>query len=221
MTLSESSADHLTERGISRDRIVVNPLAVDAPRTNVTAAPSTTFLSVGQAFPRRHLREALLAFAQIAELEPATFRIIGPDRYPTPTVGALVETINEKLGRMAVQWDPYVDDDELAAAYASAGAIVYVSATEAFGLPPLEALAYGTPGVLADTPINRELYGPHAFYVPVPITEAAIAAAMTASMHDAAHRDAIRTAAPSITARYAWGKYADRFLAAMRDLSSS
>ena len=221
MTLSESSADHLTHRGISRDRIVVNPLAVDAPRANVAATPSTTFLWVGQAFPRRHLREALLAFAQIAELEPATFRVIGPDRYPTPTVGALVETINEKLGRAAVHWDPYVDDDELVAAYASAGAIVYVSATEAFGLPPLEALSYGTPGVLADTPINRELYGPQAFYVPVPITEAAIAAAMSASMHDTAQREAIRAAAPSITARYAWGKYTDRFLAAMRDLSSS
>ena len=38
--------------------------------------------------------------------------------------------------------------------------------------------------MLADTPVNRELYGPHAFYVPLPITEAAIAAAMRASMHD-------------------------------------
>ena len=220
MTLSESSALHLTERGISRDRIVVNPLAVDPPRPDVTVAASTTFLWVGQAFPRRHLREALLAFAQIAELEPATFRIIGPDRYPTATVGPLVESINEKLGRAAVHWDPYVDDDDLAAAYASADAIVYVSATEAFGLPPLEALSYGTPGVLADTPINREIYGPHAFYVPEPITEAAIAAAMTASMHDSAQREAIATAAPSITARFAWGLYADRFLATMRALSA-
>jgi glycosyltransferase involved in cell wall biosynthesis len=221
MTLSESSAAHLRERGIAADRIVVNPLAVDAPRRNVAPAPSSTFLWVGQAFPRRHLREALLAFAQIAELEPATFRIIGPDRYPIPTVGALVESINEKLGRTAARWDPYVDDDELAAAYASAGAIVYVSATEAFGLPPLEALSYGTPGVLADTPINRELYGPHAFYVPVPITETAIAAAMTASMHDTGQRDAIRAAAATITARYEWGRYSDRFLTAMLELSAS
>ena len=112
-------------------------------------------------------------------------------------------------------WDPYVADDELAAAYASAGAIVYVSATEAFGLPPLEALSYGTPAVLADTPVNRELYGPHAFYVPVPITEAAIAAAMTASMQDVARRAEIRDASRSITERFAWGRYSDRFLAAI------
>lgn len=221
MTLSESSARHLEDRGISASRIIVNPLAVDAPRRDVTETSPTTYLWVGQAFPRRHLREALLAFATIAETEPVTFRIIGPDRYPAPTIAGLVESINQKLGRPAIRWDPYVTDDDLAAAYASAGTIVYVSATEAFGLPPLEALAYGTPAVLADTPVNRELYGPHAFYVSLPITEAAIAEAMTASMHDLAHRDAIRDAAGAITARYGWERYSDRFLAAMSDLSAS
>ncbi|MGZ6972953.1 MAG: glycosyltransferase [Acidimicrobiia bacterium] len=221
MTLSEASAEHLADRGIERSRIVVNPPAVDAPRPDVAPAPFHTFLWVGQAFPRRHLREALRAFRTIADTEPATFRIIGPDRYPTPTVGPLVDDINRALGRPAVVWDEYVADDDLAAAYSSAGAIVYVSATEAFGLPPLEALSYGTPAVLADTPVNRELYGPHAFYVPHPITEAAIATTMRASMHDTARREAIRAAAGSITERYAWGRYSDRFLAAMTDLSAS
>ena len=222
MTLSEASADHLGARGIARSRIVVNPLAVDAARTDVPSAPFSTFLWVGQAFPRRHLREALLAFRTIAEteVEPATFRIIGPDRYPTPTVEPLVEEINRGLGRPAISWDPYVADDDLAAAYAAAGAIVYVSETEAFGLPPLEALSYRTPAVLADTPVNRELYGEQAFYVPVPVTEAAIASAMRASMHDGARRAAIRASASSITSRYGWSRYSDRFLAAMTELSS-
>ena len=192
-----------------------------ANATEVPAALATTFLWVGQAFPRRHLREALLAFTAITRTEPATFRIIGPDRYPAPTIGALVSAINETTDRPTVFWDTYVADDELAAAYASADVIVYVSATEAFGFPPLEALTYGTPAVLADTPVNRELYGPHAFYVPLPVTEAGLAAAMRASMHDAARRDEIRAAAPSITEQYAWSRYSDRFLAAMRDLSAS
>jgi hypothetical protein len=225
MTLSEASADHLGARGVDRSRIVVNPLAVDAARTDVAPAPFSTFLWVGQAFPRRHLREALLAFRTLAstetEGEPATFRIIGPDRYPTPTVEPLVEEINRALGRPAITWDPYVEDDDLAAAYAAAGAIVYVSETEAFGLPPLEALSYRTPAVLADTPVNRELYGEQAFYVPVPVTEAAIASAMRDSMHDGARRAAIRASAGSITSRYGWTRYADRFLAAMTELTSS
>jgi GT2 family glycosyltransferase/glycosyltransferase involved in cell wall biosynthesis len=221
MTLSESSAEHLEARGIEASRIVVNPPAVDRPRTDVPAGLATTFLWVGQAFPRRHLREALLAFATITRTEPATFRIVGPDRYPTPTIGALVHAINEKDDRPTVFWDEYVSDDDLAAAYASADAIVYVSATEAFGLPPLEALSYGTPAVLADTPVNRELYGSLAFYVPLPVSEDGIAAAMRASMHDTVRRDEIRAAAASITERYAWGRYSDRFLATMEDLSAS
>ena len=80
----------------------------------------------------------------------------------------------------------YVEEEELRAAYRSAGAIVDVSDTEGFGLPPLEALTYGTPAVLADTPANRELYGLDVFYVPVPITVAGIAAAMKRSTHDTA-----------------------------------
>lgn len=220
MTLSTASARALATMHVDPERIVVNEAAVDGPRADVRPSTPSTFLWVGQAFPRRHLREALGAFATIARQEPATFRVIGPDRYPEPTVGELAARINGDLGRDAITWEAFVTDDELAAAYAGADAIVYVSATEAFGLPPLEALAYGTPAVLADTPVNREIYGPHAFYVPVPVTEDGIAATMEASRHDRENRARIAAAAPAITRRFGWHRYAERFLAAMRELAS-
>src|SRR5205085_9520030 len=44
-----------------------------------------------------------------------------------------------------------VDDQELAALYAAADALVFPSDEEGFGLPPLEALACGTPVVAFDT----------------------------------------------------------------------
>jgi glycosyltransferase involved in cell wall biosynthesis len=50
-----------------------------------------------------------------------------------------------------------VDDDELAAIYTGAHALVFPSDDEGFGLPPVEALACGTPVVASDVPAMREV----------------------------------------------------------------
>jgi glycosyltransferase involved in cell wall biosynthesis len=51
----------------------------------------------------------------------------------------------------------HVTDDELAALYSGARALVFPSDDEGFGLPPVEALACGTPVVAADVPALREV----------------------------------------------------------------
>jgi glycosyltransferase involved in cell wall biosynthesis len=55
-----------------------------------------------------------------------------------------------------------VSDDELAAIYTSAHALVFPSDDEGFGLPPVEALACGTPVVACDLPATREVLGERA-----------------------------------------------------------
>lgn len=50
-----------------------------------------------------------------------------------------------------------VSDDELAAIYTGAHALVFPSDDEGFGLPPVEALACGTPVVACDVPAVREV----------------------------------------------------------------
>jgi glycosyltransferase involved in cell wall biosynthesis len=50
-----------------------------------------------------------------------------------------------------------VSDDELAAIYTGAHALVFPSDEEGFGLPPVEALACGTPVVACDVPALREV----------------------------------------------------------------
>lgn len=58
-----------------------------------------------------------------------------------------------------------VDDDELAAIYTGARALVFPSDDEGFGLPPVEALACGTPVVACDVPALREVLGHRATFV--------------------------------------------------------
>jgi glycosyltransferase involved in cell wall biosynthesis len=50
-----------------------------------------------------------------------------------------------------------VTDDELAAIYTGAHALVFPSDEEGFGLPPVEALACGTPVAACDVPALREV----------------------------------------------------------------
>ncbi len=52
-----------------------------------------------------------------------------------------------------------VDDEQLAAIYSGAHALVLASDDEGFGLPPVEALACGTPVAACDIPVVREVLG--------------------------------------------------------------
>jgi glycosyltransferase involved in cell wall biosynthesis len=58
-----------------------------------------------------------------------------------------------------------VPDDHLAAIYSGAHALVFPSDDEGFGLPPVEALACGTPVAVSDVPVLREVLGDRATFV--------------------------------------------------------
>jgi glycosyltransferase involved in cell wall biosynthesis len=59
----------------------------------------------------------------------------------------------------------HVPDDDLAALYTGARALVFASDDEGFGLPPVEALACGTPVAACDVPALREVLGDRATFV--------------------------------------------------------
>lgn len=57
-----------------------------------------------------------------------------------------------------------VGDFQLANLYKRAEAFVFPTKSEGFGLPGLEAMAYGCPVVCSDIPVLKEIYGSSAFY---------------------------------------------------------
>ncbi len=74
-----------------------------------------------------------------------------------------------------------VSDDELAAIYSGARALVFPSDDEGFGLPPVEALACGTPVAATDSPALREVLGARATLVDAGDLAGLLAAAERAS----------------------------------------
>ena len=75
----------------------------------------------------------------------------------------------------------HVSDDELAAIYSGAHALVFPSDDEGFGLPTVEALACGTPVVASDLPVLREVLGDRATFVATGDLEGLLAAGVAAT----------------------------------------
>ena len=134
------------------------------------------FMSVGQAFTRRHVKEAIKAFGMIAAKYPnIQYLVACSDKYEPPVLEKLIGDCNIKEGRTAIIQTQYIGRDELVYLMNDTLAMVYVSDKEALGLPPLETLACGKPSVIADTPLAHELFGDEGFFVKDTNDPAAIA----------------------------------------------
>ena len=104
---------------------------------------------------------------------------VGGLRHPDPRkrVSAMAETPRDlplvlvgDPGQWAKELDGViltgsVDDDQLAAIYTGAHALVFPSDDEGFGLPAVEALACGTPVAACEVPALREVLGDRATFV--------------------------------------------------------
>ena len=86
----------------------------------------------------------------------------------------------------------HVTTDDLVALYTAAEVFVFTSAYEGFGLPPLEAMACGTPAVVFDNSSLPEVSGAAASVVPDG-DAGAMAAAINRLLDDPAERERRRT----------------------------
>lgn len=98
-----------------------------------------------------------------------------------------------------------VSDDDLAALYTGAHALVVPSDEEGFGLTPVEALACGTPVVACDVPAIREVVGERVTLVDVDDLDGLLAAAEEAARPAPAPPDWSWDQAAAAT----WEVYAD------------
>jgi glycosyltransferase involved in cell wall biosynthesis len=99
-----------------------------------------------------------------------------PRELPLVLVGPASPWATELGEREGVTVTGHVTDDELAAIYSGARALVFPSEDEGFGLPPVEALACGTPVTVSDIPALREVLGNRATFVAADDIEGLLAA---------------------------------------------
>jgi glycosyltransferase involved in cell wall biosynthesis len=104
----------------------------------------------------------------------------------------------------------YVDESDKQALLAAADQLVYPSRYEGFGIPPLEAMALGTPCVTSNVTSLPEVVGDVALTVP-PDDHLALSAAMLQARDDEAFRARARAEGPQRARRFAWPQAARRY----------
>ncbi len=146
-------AHDLTEAGAPAEAITVIPLGSDhLPRPDVGAGaallarlgiPGPFLLSVGTLEPRKNLSRLIEAYGQVRTSlpEPWPLVLVGPAGWGEqvrPETGVVVTGL--------------VTPGELSALYTAARLLAYVPLVEGFGLPPVEAMTFGTPVVASPLP---------------------------------------------------------------------
>jgi glycosyltransferase involved in cell wall biosynthesis len=122
--------------GIEPTRII--PVGVDSSflQSNEPTGGLPTVLCVGRIEPRKNQ-------TFVAEHTP--------DAYALRLVGPQSSAYAERIPRFEEVWDGLLSPDDLARAYHRADIFVLPSVFEGFGLTAVEAMAAGTPVVVADT----------------------------------------------------------------------
>lgn len=104
-----------------------------------------------------------------------------------------------------------VHDDILPALMSGATGFLYLSLYEGFGLPPIEAMACGTPAIVSDLTAIPEVVGDAALRVE-PTSIADVAALIVAVAHDEALRADYRARGLARARRFDWDDCAGRTL---------
>jgi glycosyltransferase involved in cell wall biosynthesis len=176
-----------------------------------TWCPDRYLLFVGARDGYKDFRVALEAFAEVAATVPAiTLLAVGGGAFTSDE-----ETLLSRwgLGERVIQHD--ASDMELPGIFGGAHAFVFPSRYEGFGLPTLEAMACGTPVVLADSSSHPEVGGEAALYFP-PGDSSALAAQVRRLISDGRGRSDFVANGISRAKRFSWRDTAAATAAAYR-----
>jgi glycosyltransferase involved in cell wall biosynthesis len=160
-----AKTDVIAAFGLEADRVTVIAEAVrqefqpQAGGDPPIAAPY--ILSVGTVEPRKNLPVLIRAFAELKRVGyPHHLALVGPRGWMFDEVYGTIATLGIED---CVSTPGFVAD--LPRWYNHADLFVYPSVYEGFGLPPLEAMACGTPVVVSSAGSLREVAGDAALFV--------------------------------------------------------
>lgn len=209
-TISQTTKSLMLKHRLTKKplRIVGNaPQAATLRRAN-SESPHKTIIYMGSFMPYKNVETLIRGMKNLPDFTLHLLSRITPERKSELTAlipsGAKVEFHNG------------VSDEEYQQMLMETTALVTLSRAEGYGLPLVEAMALGTPVVVADTEIFREVGGEAALYVPIDSPE--LFAQAVTELADVATWQAAAKASVEQAAKFSWDESARELLAIASEL---
>lgn len=230
LTYSEHTRrDVATRLGVPLDRIRVTPLAAHerfqpvrdpeqlrAVRQKYELADRPYVLAIGRLEARKNLVRLLEAFALLKRGEPQSAHrlvLVGERAWGAEAVFETVQRLG--LGDVVRHLD-FVPFEDLPALISAADVLAHPSVYEGFGLPPLEAMACGTPVVAARATSLPEVVG-DAGLLADPQSPSDLAGSLQRVLTNPALRAELRARGLERAGQFTWERTARLTLAAYRE----
>jgi alpha-1,3-rhamnosyl/mannosyltransferase len=173
-------------------------------------------LFVGAIEERKNLRRLVDVYKSLTEsgMELPPLILVGPK------LDRADEILASAAGVTGVRHIGYVDDGHLPSLYRGASGFIYPSLYEGFGLPPLEAMASGTPVAVSRLTSLPEVVGDCGVYIEDPESEESIAEGIRELVGLGSRRDELVKSAKDRARRFTWKTCAEKTLKALCDAST-
>lgn len=161
-------AEVVLSLGVSPERVFVTPLGCDhvlahLPPGGFPAASTPFVLTVSRVDRRKNHLRMLQAFEHLVrDGFPHRWLVVGPAGYGS---GDFEIALSRSSVADRIEWRKEVGDAELVRLYSQADLLLWPSLSEGFGLPPVEAMACGTPVVSSIVTSIPEVCGDAALLV--------------------------------------------------------
>ncbi len=215
--------DLITLARVPPERITVIPLALDSLFERRPSAEAVDryrrqrslqaryVLYVGSLDRRKDLSGLLGAFAVVRDRFP-DLRLVLTGHLIRGRVNLETELARAKIADRVIVTG-VVPDEELPLLYAGASLFVYPSLYEGFGLPPLEAMAMGTPVVTYRAASLPEVVGEAGLLVDPPFGQEPLAEAMRRVLADQALREELVSRGSTQAGRFTGQQMVERTVA--------
>ncbi len=195
---------------------VTDPEALRSMRRRVSRG-DPFILSVGMIEPRKNLVRLIEAFEKLKARLGLPHKLVLAGKK-----GWLSEPIYRRAQESPIAseilFSGFVPDADLPALYSAADLFAFPSLYEGFGLPPLEAMACGTPVVVSDSSSLPEVVGDAALSVQADSTEE-LSQAMGLPFEDPDLRKRMISAGIRQAKKFSWRTSAEKMLAVYRRLA--